>query len=156
VDRVTLVDDSSKLDTTLRPDGQQKTYLVLSAEECAKGFVRPVRTTYRHVGKPIPVHPLRDLTPEEERFNEGSAPEDRFVKFEPNPDGSGGKFWTQADVDAVGKGCGTTTTMGLAIAETYARVPGFYGGTFCCACGTHLPVGKDGEFVWDDGSRVGT
>lgn len=29
-------------------DGQQASYLVLSAEERSKGFVRPVRTTYRH------------------------------------------------------------------------------------------------------------
>jgi len=31
------------------PDGQQKTYLVLSEEERAKGFVRPVRTSYIHL-----------------------------------------------------------------------------------------------------------
>jgi hypothetical protein len=31
-------------------------------------------------------------------------------------------------------GCGTDTRMGLAIAETYARDPGFYSGTFCCHC----------------------
>ena len=30
------------------PRPQQETYLVLSDEEKAKGFVRPVRTTYRH------------------------------------------------------------------------------------------------------------
>lgn len=33
----------------LKPDGQQKCYLVLSDEELAKGFVRPVRNKYRHV-----------------------------------------------------------------------------------------------------------
>lgn len=42
--------------------------------------------------------------------------------------------------------CGTATTMGLAIAETYARDPGFYGGTFCTGCGSHFPVA---EFTWD-------
>lgn len=31
-----------------RPDGQQKAYLILSEEERAKGFVRPVRTSYVH------------------------------------------------------------------------------------------------------------
>ena len=41
--------------------------------------------------------------------------------------------------------CGTETTMGLAIAETYARDPGFYNGTFCCFCLKHLPLE---EFVW--------
>jgi hypothetical protein len=51
--------------------------------------------------------------------------------------------------------CGGTTTMGRALAETYARDPSFYSGTFCCTCGKHFPVGEDGEFVWDDGSKVG-
>jgi len=52
--------------------------------------------------------------------------------------------------------CGVVTQMALAIAETYARTPGFYGATYCVACRTHFPVGKDGEFVWEDGSKVGT
>lgn len=53
--------------------------------------------------------------------------------------------------------CGTVTTMGLALSETYARDPKFYSGTFCCACRDHFPVGPDGEFVWvDDGEKVGT
>lgn len=76
------------------PDGMQESYLVLSDEERAKGFVRPVRRSYTH-----------------ER-------------------------------------CGTVTTMGLAIAETYARDPGFYGGTYCVGCQAHYPVGKYGQFVW--------
>lgn len=76
--------------------GMQKTYLVLSDEERAKGFIRPVRTTYIH-----------------ER-------------------------------------CGTATTMGLAIAETYARNPKFYGGTYCAGCRNHFPVGQHGEFYWDN------
>lgn len=52
--------------------------------------------------------------------------------------------------------CGTATTMGQAIAETYARDPSFYGATFCVRCSMHRPVGEHGEFVWDDGSKVGT
>jgi hypothetical protein len=43
------------------------------------------------------------------------------------------------------KVCGTDTTMGLALAETYARDPKFYSGTFCCYCRTHKPLA---EFVW--------
>jgi hypothetical protein len=41
--------------------------------------------------------------------------------------------------------CGTDTHMGLALAETYARDPGFYGGTFCVCCRTHFPLD---QFVW--------
>lgn len=83
--------------------GQQKGYVVLSAEERAKGFVRPVRQSYVH---------------------------DR---------------------------CGGVTTMGLALAETYARDPGFYSGTFCCSCRAHFPVGAEGEFTWDGTKeKVGT
>lgn len=90
--------DLSKVD----PDtNMQEKYLVLSDEELAKGFVRPVRTSYRH------------LT------------------------------------------CGVVTSMGLSIAETYARDPFFYGGTYCAYCKAHYPVGEDGEFVWLDGGKVG-
>lgn len=74
--------------------GQQRGYVVLSEDERAKGFIRPVRRTYEHLK------------------------------------------------------CGTTTTMGLALAETYARNPQFYSGTFCVACRNHFPIGEDGEFVW--------
>ena len=50
--------------------------------------------------------------------------------------------------------CGTATTMALPLAETYARDPGFYGATYCCACRKHRPVE---EFVWDgDGTPVGS
>lgn len=52
--------------------------------------------------------------------------------------------------------CGTETRMGLAIAETYARQPDFYGATFCVRCNLHRPVGEHGEFRWRDGSKVGT
>lgn len=53
--------------------------------------------------------------------------------------------------------CGTATTMGQTLAETYARDPHFYSGTFCCGCGKHFPVGDNGEFVWDGtDEKVGT
>lgn len=84
------------------PVPQAEAYLVLSDDERAKGFVRPVRRTYVH------------------------------------------------------ETCGTTTTMGQAIAETYARDPRFYGSTYCVHCGMHRPVGENGEFVWEDGTKVGT
>lgn len=53
--------------------------------------------------------------------------------------------------------CGSDTTMGETIAETYARDPKFYNGTFCCACRAHFPVGEDGKFVWKGTEeKVGT
>jgi hypothetical protein len=53
--------------------------------------------------------------------------------------------------------CGTVTRMGQTLAETYARDPYFYSGTFCCGCGTHFPVGENGEFLWDKtNEKVGT
>lgn len=85
-----------------KENGQQKDYVILSAAERAKGFVRPVRRTYVH------------------------------------------------------QKCGGATTMSQDIAETYARDPFFYSGTFCVGCRAHFPVGEDGEFTWDDGSKVGT
>lgn len=141
----------------LRSNGQQEGYVVLSAEERAKGFVRPVRRSYQHVGIAGPAYPLRDLT-DEERERYGSD----YAKYEEYPrDGSHGsalgRFWSQADIDKIGNGCGTVTTMGVALAETYAREPRFYSGTFCCGCGTHFPVGERGEFVWEGtDERVGT
>ena len=77
--------------------GQQKAYVVLSDDERAKGFVRPVRHSYIH------------------------------------------------------KTCGSLTKMGSKLAETYARDPKFYSGTFCCHCCAHYPVA---EFTWDGSEEV--
>jgi hypothetical protein len=128
------------------PVPQAKVYLVLSEEERAKGFVRPYRDAYKHVGL-APKSPLRDLTPEEhQRYNVERS--DGYVKFEPNPDypeksSIVGEFWTQAKLDT--RGCGAVTTMGRALSETYARDPKFYGGTYCVKCAMHRPVA---EFRW--------
>lgn len=53
--------------------------------------------------------------------------------------------------------CGAVTSMGLALCETYARDPSFYGATYCCGCLMHRPVGAQGEFTWlaEDGSDTG-
>jgi hypothetical protein len=76
-------------------------YLVLSEEERAKDFVRPLRRSYLHI-----------------------------------------------------QGCGALTTMGLALCETYARNPSFYGSTYCAGCSMHRPVS---EFRWhEDGTVVGS
>ncbi len=47
--------------------------------------------------------------------------------------------------------CGTLTKMGSAIAETYARKPSFYDGTFCCGCRAHFPLA---EFKWDGTNEI--
>ncbi len=54
--------------------------------------------------------------------------------------------------------CGTVTTMGESIAETYAANPRYYSSTWCSSCKGYFPVGDQGEFIWDDGSgqKVGT
>lgn len=124
----------------LKANGQQKGYMVICPEDRAKGFIRPYRNAYVHVG-PQPKYPLRGLTEEEEqRYG------DYYAAFEEYPDdGSAkvGRFWTQREID--NNGCKTITTMDRSIAETYAREPKFYGKTFCSHCGVHLPVE---EFVW--------
>lgn len=98
-----LTDDPSDPDLThgVDPEGvqvpQAGAYLVLSEEERAKGFVRPVRQSYRHTR------------------------------------------------------CDAVTTMSQALAETYAREPGFYGATYCTSCHRHAPVS---EFRWDGTDEV--
>lgn len=137
-------------------DGQHKDHWVLPDEERAKGFVRPVRRKYRHVGPPASKYQLRDLTDDERR----RYAQFDYVKFEPYPEDRSpllGRYWTQAELDAVAKPCGAVTSMPLPIAETYARDPKYYGQTFCCGCGKYLRVGPDGEFVWEGTTeRVGT
>lgn len=134
--------------------GQHADYLILSKEERDKGFVRPVRRSYRHVGCPGPKYTLRDLTEEEkERYSQYG-----YIKFEAYLGGEGlGRFWTEKALCSADKGCGQVTTMGIDLAETYARDPGFYGSTYCSTCARHLPVGPAGEFVWEGTTeRVGT
>lgn len=139
--------------TKLKDNGQQQDYVVLTVEERAKGFVRPVRRSYRHAGASGPRYPLRDLTEEEhQRYDQFG-----YIQYEAYPESDSscvGRYWTQAQLDAIGKGCGTVTTMAPPIAETYARDPQFYGGTFCMGCRKHLPVD---EFVWEGTTeRVGS
>lgn len=136
--------------------GMQACYLILSEEERAKGFVRPVRTSYRHTG--------RSVCGKIQSSNKLGGIL-RVCTDEPE---HGGDHWNQfqeltqpeaarASREHLVGGCGTTTTMGQALSETYARDPKFYGATFCCNCGAHLPVGENGEFNWTvDGTPVGS
>jgi len=154
VDRTqTTLSDGSPVTPDFRellPNGMQRGYIVLSDEERAKGFVRPYRDTYTHVGQ-RPTFELRDLTVEErERYAAY-----HYVKYEEYPpipvDSIKGRFWTAKQLAS---GCGTDTTMGRRLSETYARDPEFYGATFCCQCGTHFLVA---EFIWKDTEeRVGS
>lgn len=129
---------------------QAKVYLVLSDEEKAKGFVRPVRRTYVHVGRKVCSNRYRHLTEEEKEQYKDQG----YVAFVPNDDEDSsliGTYITQHELNTfknhrVG-GCGVATTMALGIAETYARDPKFYGATYCVGCCKHLPVG---EFLWDN------
>jgi hypothetical protein len=133
--------------TDSEPVPQAAAYLVLSEEERAKGFVRPYRDAYRHVGE-RPIFPTRELTPDEDAAHDG-----RYVAYEKYPEDSAivGRYWTAAQLAS---GCGSVTTMGVALSETYARDPKFYGATYCAHCQMHRPVG---EFVWSsDESVVGS
>lgn len=151
-------DDAPVPNSATKPDGQHVDHWTMCPTEIIKaGFKRPVRTKYQHVGLAAP-DGLRDLTDEEkEQYAQFG-----YVKFEPNPDYPDksaviGTYWTQAQLDNIGKGCGVVTSMPQAIAETYAADPSYYGSTFCCGCGTYLRVGARGEFVWDGtNERVGT
>jgi len=132
--------------------GQHKDHWVLSETERSKGFIRPVRLSYKHVGV-RPKYPTRPLT-DEEKIQYAKWDYVAYEKYPEREDSNlVGRFWTQAQLNS---GCGTITSMGQAIAETYARDPEFYGSTFCCGCSKYLPVGEQGEFEWLDGSKVGS
>ncbi len=136
------------------PVPQNDKYLVLSDAERAKGFTRPYRDAYRHVGTK-PNNPLRALTADEHtRYDQYG-----YIAFEKYPDEQlpiTGRYWTQQQLTDLG--CGQITTMGRQIAETYAANPRFYGSTYCTTCQKHRPVG---EFTWyemdgTEGPVVGT
>ncbi len=86
------------------PGPQADAYLVLSEDERAKGFVRPLRRSYQH---------------------------------------------TRGELGTIA--CMGSTKMGAELAETYAREPDFYDGTYCTKCRMHKPVA---EFDWleEDGT----
>lgn len=48
-------------------------------------------------------------------------------------------------------GCGARTVMAQSIAETYARDPKFYNGTFCVGCREHRPLD---QFIWEGTNEI--
>lgn len=135
------------------PGPQNEVYLVLSAEERAKGWVRPFRDVYVHKGI-RPTHPTRELTDHEHELYDrfGYLSFETYEGCDRHDHGSGtGRFWTAKTLSS---GCGAVTHMGRELSETYARDPSFYGATYCVGCQMHKPVE---EFVWSiDGERVGS
>lgn len=138
--------------------GQHDGYIVLCPDERAKGFVRPYRDAYKHVGRSVCGQIIGQ--PLHADFALGGP---RRICDEPfgHEGPCEGSFRTVAQAEhavllqshRLG-GCGAVTSMGRALSETYARDPTFYGATFCCQCNRHLPVA---EFVWTaDGQRVGS
>jgi hypothetical protein len=130
--------------------GQHDIYLVLSDEERAKGFVRPVRDAYVHVGKLPQYKGLYRMLSEEEKEQFPGYVAIMTVLTNEAGEFVGGSYVKQEELDAWQKGqrvggCGTETRMHYSIAETYARNPKYYGATFCCGCNKHLPVN---EFFW--------
>ena len=129
----------------IKENGQQKGYIVLSDEERAKGFVRPLRESYIHVGVQ-PRHPTRPLTDKEKKVH-ASANYELYEEYPESESPVVGKFWTKKQLNS---GCGAVTTMNITIAETYARDPKFYGGTFCAGCQRHFDLA---QFHWD-GTKI--
>lgn len=127
--------------------GQYKDYIVLCPDERAKGFVRPVRNSYQHVGRSVCAETVPGQT-----LNLGSPRDVCSLSFGHEGDHTGPFFrTTQAEQSRLLQshrkgGCGVVTKMGQDLSETYARDPKFYGATFCVGCNRHVPVG---EFVWD-------
>ena len=99
----TTTTDGKPLNQSSEDIGQHKNYIVLTEEERKKGFVRPVRRSYKHVGV-RPQYPLRDLTEKEVSSHKGCD----YVKYETYPEGSNalGRHWTQKQLDS---GCGATS-----------------------------------------------
>ena len=146
------------LDTPKGEGMQNKAYLVLSEEEIAKGFVKPVRNRYIHIGRNVKAHwkSIHRMLDDEEKKEHPDKNYVAVMTVITNEDGSfkGGTYVTQEEFDAwensefIG-GCGTKTLIAREIAETYARNPKFYGATWCMGCGKHIQVT---EFIWDDDS----
>lgn len=155
---------------------------VTQAEEVAKVELELAKMEAPLAGHDVAAYdaPPHDLetppNPRPERVTlSGAPPVSGYDQPAPNmalqPNGQHTDYWVLSDEER-SKGfvrpvnrsyvhlkCNTVTTMGVMIAETYARNPKFYGATFCVACKAHFPVGEQGEFIWHgvgEPRKVGT
>lgn len=139
--------------------GLQKGYVVLSEEERAKRFVKPVRRTYIHGGHRVCGKDLGEYGQFSTYYGEGArrvCHEDKGHTGECGENGNSVYIatlpeFTRLQTTGRYKGCDGSTTMSRALAETYARDPKFYSGTFCCNCHKHFPLD---EFQWEDGEPM--
>jgi hypothetical protein len=150
----------SAIDQRLRPESDRN--MIAEARQCAKNM-RAWRTANDgkwRTPEPAPVdrtqRTLTDGSPvtPDHREIQPSGQQKAYVVLSEEERKRG--FVRPVRSTYVHKKCGVATHMGRALAETYARDPKFYSGTFCCGCRTHFTFGQpDGEFTWDDGSKVG-
>jgi hypothetical protein len=74
-------------------------------------------------------------------------------QYENYPSNTVGEYVAPVRNSYIHNTCGVKTLMATKFAETYAKNPKYYGSTFCCGCGKHLPVS---EFKWaKDGIVIG-
>ena len=144
---------------------QNEAYLVLSEEERAKGFIRPLYSAYIHVGKKLDTERMMavdeywDLNPkvydEERRKYYKKLGYKFFIPATEEETKKSAVIGTYITEKMLETGCNTSTKINSqGIIETYARDPKFYGSTWCTCCKAHVP---NDECVWvgSDGVRVG-
>jgi hypothetical protein len=85
-----------------------------------------------------------DDGPPPEDFDYGERRDDG--QYEHHPTTDEGEFAQPIrDTYVHTEGCGSNTTMGSALAESFARDPNQYGKTFCASCGDYYSLD---EFTW--------
>lgn len=85
--------------------------------------------------------PSDDPPPDD--FDYGDRREDG--QYERHPTTDEGEFVQPIRDTYVHEDCGSSTTMGSALAESFARDPSQYGKTFCAECGDYYPLS---QFTW--------
>lgn len=86
----------------------------------------------------------RPVTPDHREIDPATGLQKDYVVLSPEERAKG--FVRPYRDSYIHKPCGALTKMHRDIAETYARDPSFYNGTFCVGCRKHFPLD---QFVWD-------